>query len=843
MANRSALYEARFRDEVSPGLAKIDRGFKASGRSAQQATPKIRGAGGALSTLPGPAGAAASALTGPLGIAIAGGIAGGALLKFGADSLNSSRQFERGMREIGTLSTDARANLSVLSGEVRNVAIVANQSLPDATKAMYDMVSAGVAVEDAGGALETAGKLAVAGVTDISTSTDLLTTAVNAWGSDTLSAERTADIMFATVQRGKTTIDQLGQSLFNVAPVAAAAGVSIEEIGAAAATLTAQGTPTSVAMTQMRNAIVELLKPSEKLAPVWKAAGYESGEAAIKALGFAGAANLVAEASGNSASGLLKLVGSQEAVQAILGITGRNLATFTENLDATTNSSGNAEQAFVDMSGTLDFKIGQLQGRFEDLKVSAGDLLLPVVTDLLDVVLELGPAISALGTVGNDIFGDEIKRAGQFLGVLQDLHKYAFRPDSWRLFTSAQDARNRDGYDPINQTDQGGGYANQLTLAGRSANARYVDQYYRDLQNGVVDFTRNVLHDIDDSLSDAERARSDANRAFLRFAQETANDEVRAWSQATDFVSDFAQAATQGTQDATVDALSGMTADLSDFTNTSTYNMKLTYDDESNRQRSARAFFDKANSERAQAEEEAVRRGLGSIRTIGERIAEKAEEVIEMAVASIYNVTASGTQGAYSALTGKRGEEVQSNLDILKGFRDFTKRQDGLLVGGDDSLRQIYEAEGGLGHLVDDERIRRNLQTVLNTIGKRFSEDEVTGNIQLNEIHASNLTRTLQEYIDEVRRFAMDNQISGLISGQFASGGTVPGRIGSAQLAIVHGGEKITPPGSSSGNTYITNNIRFDGNLRTNSDDEDDFLDLLERFVPAPLLSTGADYA
>ena len=268
-------------------------------------------------------------------------------------ALGDAREFNKGMTEVATLSPAAKREIDLLGQGVRDVAVLANQELPDATSAMYDMISAGVEVEDAGKALETAGKLAVGGVTTIATSTDLLTTAVNAWGAETVSAERVADIMFATVQKGKTTIDELGGSLFNVAPVAAAAGVSLEEIGAGAATLTAQGAPTSVAMTQMRNAIVELLKPSERLAPVWKAAGYESGEAAIQALGFAGAANLVAEAGNNSAGGVLKLVQSQEAVQAILGITGANLDAFRGNLDATTDSAGAAEGAFEEMSGTL----------------------------------------------------------------------------------------------------------------------------------------------------------------------------------------------------------------------------------------------------------------------------------------------------------------------------------------------------------------------------------------------------------------------------------------------------------------------------------------------------------
>ena len=52
----------------------------------------------------------------------------------------------------------------------------------------------------------------------------------------------------------------MGQSIAQVAPIAAAYDVEMEQVLAAVATLTKQGTPTAQAMTQIRAAIVGVSK-------------------------------------------------------------------------------------------------------------------------------------------------------------------------------------------------------------------------------------------------------------------------------------------------------------------------------------------------------------------------------------------------------------------------------------------------------------------------------------------------------------------------------------------------------------------------------------------------------
>ena len=102
------------------------------------------------------------------------------------------------------------------------------------------------------------------GVTDLSTAVDGITSVVNAYGSDVVSATEASDLMFTAVKNGKTNFEQLSKSLFNVVPVASALGVSFEDVTAGISSMTAQGVPTSVATTQMRQMFVELSKEGTK---------------------------------------------------------------------------------------------------------------------------------------------------------------------------------------------------------------------------------------------------------------------------------------------------------------------------------------------------------------------------------------------------------------------------------------------------------------------------------------------------------------------------------------------------------------------------------------------------
>lgn len=254
------------------------------------------------------------------------------------------------------------------------------------TKGLYQALSSGVPRDNVFDFLAVAGKAAIGGVTDTETAVDGLSTVLNAFNLPADQAAAVADSLFTTVKGGKTTFAELSASLFNVAPLASAAGISFQEVNAAMAALTVQGVPTASATTGVRAAIQGLLKPSDELDKIYKKHGFKSAADALKT-DLAGALDIVADATGGNIGKLTGLVGSIEGVQAILGLTGDNAARFTGELDKQANSVGALDDAFgeVDKHRSLD----KLKVAGENLAISVGDTLLPSLTALVDKITPL----------------------------------------------------------------------------------------------------------------------------------------------------------------------------------------------------------------------------------------------------------------------------------------------------------------------------------------------------------------------------------------------------------------------------------------------------------------------
>lgn len=325
--------------------------------------------------------------------AIAAGVvaASAGLYKFISGGIQASNELSGALREVVTLTGETGTAADVSFGEfqsgVRDVSRELGLAQDVLTGGLYSALSAGVPRENAFTFLETAGKAAIAGVTDTETAVDGLTTVINAFQLEASQAGEVSDSLFAAVQGGKTTFEELSASLFNVAPAAAAANVDFKEVNAAIATLTAAGTPTAAATTQIRAALQGLQKPSKELDAIFQALGYQNAQLAIESEGLGFALNAVKDASGGNNGALQKLLGTAEAVAAVNVLAGTGAAKFAEELDRQSNSLGATQKAFdeIDKSRSTE----RLANTFSLLQERVGAALLPAVTGAADGINNL----------------------------------------------------------------------------------------------------------------------------------------------------------------------------------------------------------------------------------------------------------------------------------------------------------------------------------------------------------------------------------------------------------------------------------------------------------------------
>jgi TP901 family phage tail tape measure protein len=234
------------------------------------------------------------------------------------------------MRNVNSITGLTEAGLRNLNAQVLNMR--STQSPELLANGLYDIASSGFQGADGLKVLEDAAMSATAGMTTTATAAKVITGALNAYQLKAKDSGKVTDVLFQTVNKGVINFEQLAQGLGNIMAPAAASDVSLGELGAAIATLTANGTPAAESMTNLQNVINKILAPSADLEKYLKKAGYASGFAFLKANGLAGSMNILEKSVGGNVAELRKFFPDVQAFAGVLGLTGRNAAKFSENL-------------------------------------------------------------------------------------------------------------------------------------------------------------------------------------------------------------------------------------------------------------------------------------------------------------------------------------------------------------------------------------------------------------------------------------------------------------------------------------------------------------------------------
>jgi TP901 family phage tail tape measure protein len=284
---------------------------------------------------------------------------------------------------LGVNSADLEGKLRILSTELDN-----NISTVDLLKASYDVASSGFAnAADATEVLKAAALGATGGFSDINTVADATTSVLNAYGLAASNATKLVDGFIQTQNDGKIIIGQYAQEIGRVAPVAAAAGVSIQELNAAVSVATAQGVPVGSTFAGLRQAISSILKPTSEATELAGTLGLAFNAQALKAKGLGQFLKDIEEKTGGAADALTKLFGPVEAVAAIQPLLNDGLVKFNNNLDSQTSKSGQAADAAEKASKTLSGSVKRLQNALSNLTTQANDGLVPVA-DSINVVAD-----------------------------------------------------------------------------------------------------------------------------------------------------------------------------------------------------------------------------------------------------------------------------------------------------------------------------------------------------------------------------------------------------------------------------------------------------------------------
>ena len=191
-----------------------------------------------------------------------------------------------------------------------------------------------------------------------------------------------------------TTVTELSSSMFQVAPIAAAMGVGVDEVSAAFASLTAQGVPTSVAATQLKGAFSELAKQGSVADKAFRdMAGVGFQQFIDEGGSVQDAFNLLADGAAESGKSVVDLFGSVEAGQAVMGLTGDQADRFAANLAAMGDKAGAVDEAFATMDQGLGPAMNRIKATLMAGALEIGQAIAPVIESALDAVVDFLPIV------------------------------------------------------------------------------------------------------------------------------------------------------------------------------------------------------------------------------------------------------------------------------------------------------------------------------------------------------------------------------------------------------------------------------------------------------------------
>lgn len=336
----------------------------------------------------------------------AGGLA---VIKMGSD-------FEAQMSRVKAISGATQEDFQKLRDQALQLGADTSFSASQAAEGMENLAAAGFSVTETMEAMPGLLDLAAASGEDLSASSDIAASAIRGFGLEASEAAHVADVLAANANMTNSSVAQTGEALKYIAPVARAAGISLEETSAAIGLMANAGIQGSQAGTTLRGALSRLSKPTDDMCQVMDQLGLEfyDSEGKMKSLHdqiemLQKATKGMTDEQRNNA--LVTLYG-QESLSGMLALINEG----PDSLDKLTKSfqecDGIAKETAATMQDNFQGAFEQMTGSLETLAIRLYDSVSEPLKNLAnlgtDAINQLTEGLQTNGVLGMAMAGANI---------------------------------------------------------------------------------------------------------------------------------------------------------------------------------------------------------------------------------------------------------------------------------------------------------------------------------------------------------------------------------------------------------------------------------------------------
>ena len=311
----------------------------------------------------------------------------GVVTAAGTVAVKTAADFESAMSKVAAVSGATGSDLDALTKKAREMGSKTKFSASEAAEAMNYMAMAGWKTEDMLSGIEGVMNLAAASGEDLAATSDIVTDALTAFGLTAKDSGHFADVLAAASSNANTNVSMMGETFKYCAPIAGSLGFSVEDTAEAIGLMANAGIKSTQAGTSLRTVMTSLSGDV-------KICGSEIGEVTVATANADGSmrdlGDILADcreafaglSESEKAAAAESLVG-KNAMSGFLALMDAGEGDINKLSDAINDCDGAAEKMADTMNDNLEGQFTILKSALEELGISFGQLLIPVLKDVV----------------------------------------------------------------------------------------------------------------------------------------------------------------------------------------------------------------------------------------------------------------------------------------------------------------------------------------------------------------------------------------------------------------------------------------------------------------------------
>lgn len=303
---------------------------------------------------------------------------------------DAAAQVETVAAKVSTIADSTQMSLAKINQSTMALSNDTGQAATALLDSVYNSISAGVQTAHAVEFVDESNKLAVGGFTSATTAVDVLTTALNAYGLSVEQVSQVSDYLITTQNLGKTTVDELANSVGKVIPLAAAYGVQMDNLSTAYAIMTANGIATAETGTYLKSILSELGDSSSEVSKILlDQTGSSFAELTAEGHSLGDVLDVLGDSVNGDATAFANLWASTEAGIGALSLFNSGADRYNSVLAEMADSAGATEKAYETMAATTETAQNRMTTATDNLQTAIGSALNPTLAKLYNGIADV----------------------------------------------------------------------------------------------------------------------------------------------------------------------------------------------------------------------------------------------------------------------------------------------------------------------------------------------------------------------------------------------------------------------------------------------------------------------